>query len=402
MRRNEDFLDSWLEYSSVWDSPERFRLWSGISAISACLQRRVYTFVRGQKLYPNTYILLVGAPGSGKGNAMKFLASWLKDMPPEKFRMAPDGLTKRAFYQTLESAGTIPQGLESEQHALTAFIEELGVFIHAGDYDFIYTLCHIYDCPSRFHYKTQTAGENFFVNASFTLLSACTPKALRDLFTEAVMELGISARTVLVYAETEGEVDIFGKPNTHDKLEKDLKYDLNRIRDSINGEYQFDEPAASFLVSWSKQGFSPVPSDPRFEHYNARRFVQYIKLCMILAASQRDETVILLSDCERAKEILLEVESVMPEAIKTVGANPILAQQQGAITYVEQIWQKFKRATEESELYRMLGREINPQQMTYLLNYIAAAKWIDVHGRAPNRFFYPRGKAPKIVGKEKN
>jgi hypothetical protein len=361
------------------------------------LQRRTWVFLKGQRCYPNTYVLLIGEPGIGKGNAMKFLAQWLKDMNQDHFKMAPDGLTQRAFYGILEAAKTTPGGIDGEQHALTAFIEELGVFLKAGDTAFIYALCHIYDCPNRFHYKTASAGENFMTNAAFTLLSACTPRALRDLFTDDVMELGISARTIIIYADMSEiqEVPIFGKRDTHEKMEKDLRYDLDRIRDSIHGQYDFEDEAAEFLIDWKRSGMVPIPKDPRFNHYNSRRFVQIIKMCQILAASKRDESIILLEDIERAKGLLLEAETVMPGAIKSVGANPLLGQQQIIIQLVNKMWEKFKKPVPEHDIYRAVGRDIAPHQMYALLEYLNSAKWIEVRGEKPNRTYYPRGEAPK-------
>ncbi len=392
MRKCDNWLKSWLEYSSSWESPERFRLWSGIAAISAVMQRKVSTFVKGQQCFGNTYILLIGSPGSGKGNAMKYLAQWLKEFDGEFFRIAPDGITKRAFFITMEGAKQIPGGdATKEQHSMTAFIEELGVFLHPGDTDFVYSLCHVYDCPPKFHYKTASAGENFALNTSFSMLSACTPKALRDIYTEDAMELGISARTIIIFADDKVEVAIFGKQEKNEKLEKDLKYDLKRMLD-FSGEYQFEEDAANALIAWSKTGFTPVPKDPRFEHYNSRRFVQIVKLCMIFALSKRSDPVVLLEDFEDVKSILLEAERFMPRAIETLGANPLLLQQQLAIKLINKVHVSFKRHTEESELYAALARDTPPHLVRDLIDSISNAKWVSVQGTAPNRKFFPRGK----------
>jgi len=400
VRKCDNWLKSWLEYSSAWEAPERFRLWSGIAAISAVMQRKLFTFVKGQRLYANTYILLIGAPGSGKGNAMKYLAEWLKDLDGELFRIAPDGITKRAFYISLEGAKQLPGGdLSLEQHSMTAFVEELGVFLQPGDNDFIYSLCRVFDCPSKFHYKTAHAGENFAVNASFSMLSACTPKALKDIFTSDAMELGISARTMIIFADDKVDIEIFGKRTSDEKLEKDLKYDLTRML-NITGEYTFDDEAAKALISWSRTNFGPQPKDPRFEHYNSRRFIEIIKLIMIFSLSKRDEPIILIDEVNEVKSIILEAERYMPRAIETLGANPLLAQQQQAIELINLTWVSFNKATEESDLYSSLSRDTPPYLMKDLLDSISNAKWVNVIGTPPNRRFLPRGK--KTEEKEKD
>jgi len=374
------------------------RLWAGVSAISAALQRKTFTFVKSQYCFPNIYVLLVGPPGVGKGNAMKKVGAWLKEI--EEIHMSPDGLTKRSFYSTMEQARcedldfsesiNVVDALQDGHHSLTAFIEELGVFLHAGDNDFIYVLCHVYDTPLQFHYKTETAGENFMQNVYFSMLSAVTPKGLKDIFTDQALELGISARTVIVYSDEKIDVEIFGSSSKDEALEKDLKTDLLRIN-QIKGEYIFDNDAAQELVAWANQGFPPIPKDSRFEHYNARRFVQLVKLCMICAASRRNETIILKEDFVQAKSFLLEAERHMPKAVETIGSNPYVDQQRMAVRIVSTVWKTLNRGTSEAELRAQLSKDMDPRYSDMVYNDLSSAGWVDVTGKAPNRIFYPKG-----------
>lgn len=402
-RKLDDWLKRWLEYSSAWEAPERMRLWSGISAISAVLQRKCWTLVKGQRLYPNLYVLLVGPPGVGKGNAMKALPPWLREI--EEVKIAPDGLTRRSFFTALETAHVDPITFEEGQsavdfadnahHSLSAFIEELGVFLHPGDNDFIYALCHVYDTPPQFHYKTEHAGENFIERVYFSMVSACTPKALKDIFTDQALELGISARTVIVFSDEKIQVDIFDLPPKRDQLEKDLKYDLRRMS-RISGVYSFSNEAARDLVAWANDGFRPIPKDPRFEHYNTRRFVQAVKLCMVCAASKRQDTIILPPDLYQAKTFLLEAERHMSGAVQSVGANPYLQQQQVAIKYINTRWATQSAGTTEGDLRRRLTADLDPRYSDLVIDGLCKAKWVEHIGKAPNRTFFPRGQAPKV------
>jgi hypothetical protein len=380
------------------------RLWAGISAVSAAIQRKAWTLVKAQLLYPNVYILLIGRPGVGKGNAMKELGSWLRDM--ENIKMAPDGLTQRAFYTTLEHAliqdtdfeggASAVDVLDRGHHSLTAFIEELGVFLPPGDNKFTYALCHVYDTPERFDYKTEHAGENHMSNVCFTMLSACTPKALKDIFTDQALETGISARTILIFSDDIIDVPIFELPPNRDNLKKDLLYDLHAIS-RIHGQYQFSEEAATELIAWSKSGFPPIPKDPRFEHYVTRRFVQIVKLCMICAASKRQDPVILPEDLFQAKTFLLDAERVMSGAVTAVGANPYLIQQQQAMRMINLNYQRQMKGTTEAEVRQRLSADLDPRYADMIISDLAKAKWVSATGEAPNRMFYPRGKETKIV-----
>lgn len=399
-RKLDDWLASWLEYSSAWESPERLRLWSGISAISAALQRKVFTVTKNQRCYANMYILLIGPPGVGKGNAMKYLSIWLR----EYINMAPDGLTRRAFFTAIEESRSENPAFEAGQdattsvlgchHSLTAFVEELGVFLHPGDLDFFSFLCHAFDSPAIFHYKTQTTGENYIENMYFSMLAATTPKALRDIFSESAMETGVAARMVMAFSDEKIRVSLFSTPTNREDLEKDLKYDLERIS-RINGEYQFDTEAASALQEWCDADLSPVPKDPRFAYYNSRRYVQIIKLCLCIAAARRDDPIILAQDLYSAKSFLLEAERVMPKAIETLGANPYLGQQQLALKFIDVTWERTKKGVPEYALRRYLAHELDPRYASAVVAELANARWVTAQGSAPDRIFFPRGRESK-------
>jgi hypothetical protein len=388
-----NWIGSWLEYSAKVESPLLFRTWAGIATLSAALGRRCYTRVKGQVLFPNLYVILVGPPGSGKGNAMKELRYWFEHI--DNVHIAPDGLTKRSFYDVLESSHVAnPEHPLAFECSLMAYIEELGVFLHAGDNDFIYEICHAYDCPPQFKYKTHGAGENHMERVSFGLVAGVTPRALKEIFSEHAMELGISARTILVFASESVPVDIFGANPRSEQLAKDLQSDLRDIS-SLRGEYFFDDDAAEEVVSWVTAGQPPVPQDPRFSHYNVRRFVQFIKLCMICAAAKRNELVILQPDVHEAKTVLLEAERYMPRAIESLGANPLLYQQQLAIQYINLKLKIEHSATSEEELRRRLSVDVHPAYMDTLIDQLASARWVECIGEKPNRKFLPRGQREK-------
>lgn len=393
-RKLDNWLASYVEYTDRLESPLRFRTWAGIAAISAALQRKVWTRIKGQELRANTYIILVGPPGIGKGNAVKPAIKILREIKPIK--MAPEGLTRRSFYDCLESSASMPSlsddGSIKLHCSMTAFIEELGVFLKPGDSDFVYALCHAFDCPPWFHYKTSSAGENQVENVWFSMIAAATPKALKDILTDEAMEMGLSARTLLIFSDEAVDVEIFGDPPKHEQLYKDLESDLAEIV-KIEGEYCFDEAAAEAFVSWNKGGLKPFPMDPRFSHYNSRRLTQIVKCCMIVAAARSNELIITLEDFEAVKSILLEAERVMPSAIQSLGANPLLAQQQQAIKFINAFNLKNnKEGMPEYKLRQSLALDVHPQYIELVLEQLDYARWVIVKGDRPDRLYWPVGK----------
>jgi hypothetical protein len=82
----------------------------------------------------------------------------------------------------------------------------------------------------------------------------------------------------------------------------------------------------------------------------------------------------------------------MPQAIKTLGANPLLSQTQAAQEYINAYYNKFKKGIDEGEIRSMLVQDVAPYLMNDLMDSLVNAKWISAIGNSPERIFYPRGK----------
>ena len=61
-----DWLDNYMKYTENSEPHPRFRLWTGISVISACLMRKCKIPWGFFDIYPNMYIVLVGPSGVGR------------------------------------------------------------------------------------------------------------------------------------------------------------------------------------------------------------------------------------------------------------------------------------------------------------------------------------------------
>ena len=383
-----------MEWTSGLTSPARLRTWAAIGAVSAALQRRVHTRIRGQDQFANMYIMLVAPPGIGKGNALKH-AMWLC-REVDGIIITPQGITRRAFYSTMEAAATSNINIETQEHyrhcSMAGFIEEFGVFVKSGDLDFMYHLADVFDNPPQFHYKTEHAGENNIENACFTMLTACTPKGLKDILSDEALEMGFPARMVMVYSDEQIDVPLWDEPEHIPKLREDLVHDLHEIF-RLKGVFTWTPAAKDYLQSWVTSGLKPFPADQRFEHYNTRRLTQVTKLAMIVSAGRHNDLVIDVEDIAASKDLLLDAESVMHNSISALGANPLLTQQKYALALVEKRWKDAKVGVAESSLIRLVSAEVHPQYLQAFIEMLAQGRWLDVVGNRPERVFYPRGMA---------
>lgn len=66
VRKLDNWIEGFMEYTDHLPSPELFRKWSAIAAVAAALERRCWVHTMGSNLYPSMYIVLVAPPGGGE------------------------------------------------------------------------------------------------------------------------------------------------------------------------------------------------------------------------------------------------------------------------------------------------------------------------------------------------
>ena len=98
-----DWIDGFCEFARDPTLPQIFTTWTAISTIAAMLERRVFTFIRREPLFPNLYVLFVSPPGGGKsstiGRATELVREVWKPYGDEKHKLkfAPDDITKASL-----------------------------------------------------------------------------------------------------------------------------------------------------------------------------------------------------------------------------------------------------------------------------------------------------------------
>ena len=396
MRNVSSWLDSFVELTKTRHSPENFRLWSAASAVASGLQRKVHCRIMGRELYPNLFILLVADPGVGKSNAI-FSARDIITRD-KRIKMAPQRITKEAFYMVLEESAAnliIPGEAIQTHHSLSAFIDEFGVFVRRGDLDFMADLADLYDCPTRFQYRTKHQVSQDLAKAWFNFISGCTPAWVKESFTEIALEQGFPARIIAVYGSQKSIPDLWstGTEDTdNDKLRDVLVEDFAEICE-LRGEFIWQSEAARMFQSWVSDGMKPFPQDPRLRHYCTRRIMHVAKLSMVVSASESNELVITLEHFRRARDILMGAELEMHKAYAVVGKNPYFAAVEGVLRYAIAEYRRTKQPVMENTLRRVLEREVPYNLVLQIIDQVVATGRLKTLGEPPNRFFTP-GDAP--------
>lgn len=290
-------------------------------------------------VFPNLYTLLVAPPGVGKSMILREGLKLLENVPG--LCIAPQDLTKASFLDNLQEAHrifTIPPKFMIEYHSLFIGASEFGIFVPAHDLEFLNVLNFMYDNEHRYK-ETRRSREKPLIleNPQVNLLGGTQPDYLASLLPDAAWGMGTMTRIIMVYSSEVIRPQLFGK-RVRLNL-KDCQHDLDNIG-TMYGEMSWTTEAEKALTDWYESGLTPVPEHSKLKHYKSRRILHILKLCTISSCSRSSSMLIEAIDVQRARDWLLEVESLMPEIFKDMAGKSDGQIIQDMHYYVYDLWLK--------------------------------------------------------------
>ncbi len=368
-RKTDNWLMSYLEYTSGQESPEIFHLWCGISAIAAILERGSKLDRGYYCLYPNLYIVLVSDSAvSRKTAALDIIKPFVREAVPNihiiGHRDSPQGfihiLSKR-YEETGVGAGYIIK-------------DELVTFLKssAADYSIVQVLTEAYsiqDSPLKLH--TLKWGWVECENVCINLLAASTPEWIRDSLPTYAIEGGFTGRVIFVYQMASGKK--IAHPRVTDrmrKLRKDLIEDLKEIR-RINGFWVETPEAYEWFEDWYENVFKPDQMEPELKSYAGRKHDTLLKLSMIMAAARSSNTLIGVIDMEEALRVLNMIERSAPMIMRRLQTSPGGESNTRVMRTIQR-----KGEIRYSELLRSLAYCMNAVHLREVLDTLIAAEMV--------------------------
>lgn len=334
MSRNlSDWIDSYLEWTSDDEPEEIYRLWSAISGIAACLQRKCYVRKTSRLIfYPNFYIALTGPSGTRKTTAIAPIHEFLTDLGVE---LAATVTSKEKLIGALEKLVTktsseIDQGesrFDIDQpvfpHAsLTAISSELMVFFPQKDEGFVGYLLDLFDCRPDFKYDTYKRGEQVVENVFFNLIGGITFDKLKRRMTDEVIGSGLFGRFILVYAPSIGKLVADPKETRENKKVRALLIDDLREILMLHGQFEPTKDWKALYEDWYENRINHTKfAGTMLDGYSERRGSYIHKLSMISSASRGSSKLLTVEDYERSMRWLMTAEDRMLEIAGGLGAS---------------------------------------------------------------------------------
>src|SRR5258706_1089841 len=184
-RELSDWLNSYLEYSEETEPPKSYHIFCGLSVIAGALQRKVYLPMGFETIYPNLYIILVGPSGkTRKGVALGIAKEILSQVPG--VNIAPESSSGRestvlAMKRSLSNFEDPSDGKIKLHCSLTAFSEELSVFLGQGDIKYLANLTDWYDSKDMWTYETIGRGIDSLQGLCFNLAGGTAPDWIQSM-----------------------------------------------------------------------------------------------------------------------------------------------------------------------------------------------------------------------------
>ena len=327
VRNYDDWLSAYIQYAGFSEAPKRMHFWSGVAAIAGALRRRVWLSMGYYRWCVNHYIIFVAPPGIvSKSTTVAIAMDILRKVPGIVF--GPDIVTWPALVSAFAAARESFSIGEDwyTQCALTLESSEFGNLVNPTDREMIDLLVTLWDSKQGgFSKVTKNSGSDAIENPWINLIACTTPSWIAGNFPEYVIGGGFTSRCLFVYTDQKEKLvayPIYHIPKGMTDVQTKLAQDLEHIANTLAGPYQLSESARIWGEEWYQHHYAsppPLLQDERFSGYLARKQTHLHKLAMVIAASSRDEMILLPEDLQLANTMITDLEQDMPKVFARIG-----------------------------------------------------------------------------------
>lgn len=367
-RELSNWLEAYLEYADNTESPVSYHTWCGLGVIAGALQRKVYLRWGHEIIYPNLYTVLIGPSGrTRKGTALGIAKDILKQVPG--VTVAPESSSgKQSTILVMKRAGldfVDPTDGKTKRHcSVTAFSEELSVYLGQGDIAYLSSLTDWYDSKDEWEYESVTRGKDSIKGICLNLVGGTAPDWIQSMIPHEAVGGGFTSRVIFIVEEAKRKIV---PEHTMTVRELDLREklirDLERISKMV-GEMTMNEEARKLYVDWYiKQNEEvaagrPAVDDPRFAGYNERRATHLRKLLLVSSASRSDDLCITGADFHMASTLLKEAEVNMHKTFGGFGKSRTSDATEMIKNYIEKV-----KVTSRKLVLQYFYRDVDAQAL---------------------------------------
>ena len=394
-----NWISSYAEaVAPISQSPSQFHIWAAISMIGAIAKNNVSIDRATYTIYPNTYVVLTGPPGTGKGEALRYVyafAERLKLINSISDRVTAEKILKRLAdgfpgLPQIQNGGIVI----AKDSSATLVSTELQTLITSSDW-MLALLCDLWD-KNKFEYDTKNSGSAFIENMCVSLIGACVPNLIARLNKDRKdINDGFTARTIFVFADRSTKKITWPEPldksQKGKKIIADLEHDLSVIS-HIKGSMTFSPMGRIALEQFHKKLNIDDDDSEILVNFKSRLLTHVLKTSMIFSLSERDTLEITDRDIQNAATCLKHVELNLEKAFRAVGDSDLAE----ATAKVQLILER-RGGISKSELMGQLIKDMSPETLDRVLNMLMSIDYLGISSGSANGNPYFILKKPAVA-----
>lgn len=267
-------------------------------------------------LFPNLFVILVGPPGTGKTQAIRFIDPILRKA--QSVALAPNDISKQGLIDALAESkrGAVYNNIPFDYHFLALSIREMSNFMSEYDNNLAGILTDMYDCPEFNDEKKRTHDKGQFIAfPGLSFIMGTATQNLGNTISDKMWDSGFMARVILVYDDTPSAIpDFFAKATKSGELEQRLVNGFSRLGKLV-GPMLWEHPAQVAFNTFRVEKRADAPVHNRLASYADRRDLHLGKLTMVAALSDLS-LVVTMDHLNRAYRWLRDAESRMSDVFR--------------------------------------------------------------------------------------
>ncbi len=388
-RALSNWLDSYVDLHFNTEPATIFHLWTGYSIIAATLRRKISLQLGRLVYHPNIYVVFVAEPGvARKTQAINFGIKFLDTIPDIK--VSSDSATKEAMTDDVEGSALdelMPTGETLRHSSLNIISREFESFLGQKKENtrMLTALTDLYDCPENWSSRTRHGTSNKIIRPWVNLLAATTPESLASSLPSTAVGGGLTSRVLFVWADKKAKsVAIPSTTPEEDELRGKLERDLYMIS-RMSGQFSMTKECRTNWIDWyvnfnEDEDGNRICKDKSFNGWYSRKPSMIMKVSMLCAAAESNQTILQWHQVQRAIRDIEQVEKVMGNAFKAMGKSEISS-------LVDDVHTEIKRSeiVSEKQLMSLFWRDMDSQKFDVVMETLVKTGTVRREYIGPNK-----------------
>lgn len=386
------WLDDFVEYTSVGETPARIMRWVGVFAIAAVLRRKVFIDQERFQWTPNFYILLIAPPGevmksTSMDEGMKLLKKIYDENGERELDLGPQITTWQQLLVHMEESYKLyplPNDPNFGASCVSIGLSELGLLFDPDDKFMVTNLTDMWDGKlGTLSKETKTSGNTTVENAWLNLIGCATPEWIAKNFGNNLIGEGFGSRPVYLYAEQGERFVAYPKMQAKSAVRAQMERDLIErltVMSKYAGEMHMTPEAYAWGTQWYEEYREARRSLPQ-QHISltVRKQTHLHKLAMVLSCAKGKFPVI---DVEEMKEALAMLDDVEQDAFKIFGFVDRREEQIVIDTILDML--KHGKLPQSEIMMRAIQLKQDPKKVKELLQSLEEAHMVVREGSTAN------------------